>query len=132
MCGPPGGMVVKTRVSSLICLILFSSAVFAAAPQLSTPMVSATSVERTVDDLQGVVVLCATQPGSSAFTDAWINWVRAHPTADIEATISEVLSRANSTSSMTRGFAAPGSYHVPGRRIAEHMRVSARSVRLRR
>jgi hypothetical protein len=130
---------VKTRVSSLLGLALVTSAVFAATPlQVATPTISAkpavsgTAVDSVVDDLQGIVVLCATQPKSQAFTNAWTRWLRDHPNADVEVTINEVLRRANTTSSMTRGFAAPGSYHVPDRRIAEHMRVTARSIRLRR
>jgi hypothetical protein len=124
---------------SLLSLALITSVAFAATthrvatPTISTtPAVSDTAVDSVVDDLQGVVVLCATQPKSQAFTDAWTSWLREHPDADVEVTINEVVRRANSTSSMTRGLAAPGSYHVPDRRISEHMRVTARSVRLRR
>ena len=51
--------------------------------------------------LQKVVALCATQPGSAQFQQAWSDWVRANPQADIEATVQSVISQAGTLDSMS-------------------------------
>lgn len=118
------------RALSFLMLLIAATGAPASHHSATLRAAPAPTTDSTVDDLRGVVVLCATQPGSSAFTNAWAAWLREHPDADVETTISEVLRRANTTSSMTRGLASPASYHVRDERIADHMRVTARSIRL--
>jgi len=118
-----------TLTASLTASLTATSA-FGSHHDINLRAIPATSA--TVDDLQGIVVLCATKPGSVEFTNAWAAWLRQHPAADVERTISEVLRRAASTRSMTQGGATPSAYHVSNERIAEHMRITARSIRLER
>lgn len=81
--------------------------------------------------LQRIVVLCATEPGSARFDQAWTAWVRNHPQADLEATIRSVTSRASTIRSMGLSGLEP----TPPKRqpspeaVAEHMRALATSAR---
>ena len=56
----------------------------------------AVAVDSVVDYLDGIVVLCATQPQSVEFKNAWTTWVHQHhqPGMDIDAVINDVLTRA--------------------------------------
>ena len=64
----------------------------------------ASAIDSVVDDLQGIVVLCATQPQSAEFKNAWTTWVRQHhqPGMDIDAVINDVLKRASAYNSTQR------------------------------
>ena len=56
------------------------------------------TTDSTASDLQHIVVLCATsKPDSKAFQKEWRRWVKKHyrPGTDVNATISEVLRRAD-------------------------------------
>lgn len=62
------------------------------------------AIDSVVDDLASIVVLCATQPQSAEFKNAWTTWIRQHhqPGMDINAVIKDVFNRAkayNSTQS---------------------------------
>jgi hypothetical protein len=81
------------------------------------------------DELSGVVVLCATEPGSANFNEAWTRWLDNNPSADIDQAIDTVLGKARTIRSMTMGGIEPTA--VPTRltdnQIATHMRDLASS-----
>ncbi len=82
-------------------------------------------------DLNPVIVLCATDPGSAEFDQAWMRWVRANPTADLSAAIRTVISRAATLRSMAVPGMAPkpaGERPAPGA-VEERMRYLARQAR---
>ena len=83
------------------------------------------------NDLQKIVVLCATQPGSTAFDTAWIAWVKANPQADLDDTIRRVVSQAGTMRSMSGPGMAPTrpSRHPTPDAIAERMRWLASANR---
>lgn len=56
-----------------------------------------TNTNNVADDLQKVVVLCATKPKSAEFEQAWAAFVEKHykPSMDINDVINDVLSRAD-------------------------------------
>lgn len=58
--------------------------------------VEAVPVDSVVPTLQGIVVLCATEPASPEFKDAWSRYIERHPVAaaDLDALIDDVLERA--------------------------------------
>ena len=64
----------------------------------------AVAVDSAVDELAGIVVLCATQPQSVEFKNAWTTWVRQHhePGMDIDAVINDVLTRARAYNTTQR------------------------------
>lgn len=82
-------------------------------------------------DLQKIVVLCATRPGSAEFDTAWTAWVRTNPQADLEDTIRRVLSQAGTMRSMSGPGMAPTrpSRHPTLGAIADRMRWLANSTR---
>jgi hypothetical protein len=84
-------------------------------------------------DLQKVVVLCATQPGSAEFDTAWTTWVKANPQADLDDTIRRVLSQAGTMRSMSGPGMAPTrpTRHPTPDAIAERMRWLASSSQSR-
>lgn len=88
---------------------------------------------RTYDDLNGVIMLCATQPASARFDAAWVQWVRANPDADVASAVQTVVSRA----ATVRSMAVPGMEPVrPGSQpsaaaISERMTALARSATAR-
>ena len=53
-------------------------------------------VESVIPELQGIVVLCATEPASKAFETAWAAYVEEHEVAadDLDELIADVLRRA--------------------------------------
>ena len=68
---------------------------------------------RVHSDLDQVIALCATEPGSKRFDQAWLNWLAANPDADVYLAVETVVSRAGTVRSM----AIPGMEPVPqGRR----------------
>ncbi|TNF89277.1 MAG: hypothetical protein EP301_03330 [Gammaproteobacteria bacterium] len=60
-------------------------------------------------DLDQVVALCATEPGSQRFDQAWQGWLAANPEADVYLAVETVVSRAGTLRSM----AVPGMAPVP-------------------
>ena len=56
-----------------------------------------------VDELQAIVVMCATEPHSVAFAQAWQAWVVDHPDADITSVVDDVVRRAATIRSFARG-----------------------------
>ena len=56
-----------------------------------------------VDELQSIVVMCATEPHSVAFAQAWQTWVVDHPDADIVDVVDDVVRRAATMRSFARG-----------------------------
>ena len=67
------------------------------------------AIDSVVDYLQGIVVLCATQPQSAKFKNAWTTRVRQHYQLDmdIDAVISDVLKRASAYNSTQRSSTTP-------------------------
>ena len=75
-------------------------------------------------DLNGVIMLCATEPGSPRFDAAWLAWVQENPEADFEGAITSVVTRAGTVRSMAvpgMAPARPTTRPDPGQ-VAEHMR----------
>jgi hypothetical protein len=60
-------------------------------------------------DLDQVVALCATEPGSQRFDQAWLSWLAANPEADVYRAVDTVVSRAGTVRSM----AVPGMAPTP-------------------
>lgn len=60
-------------------------------PPVSVP------VESVAEDLQKIVVLCATEPTSEAFETEWAHYIETHPVAagDLDVLIDDVLERAD-------------------------------------
>ncbi len=82
-------------------------------------------------DLSGVILLCATEPGSPRFDAAWRDWLRTNPDADVDGAIQAVLSRAGTVRSMAipgMAPAKPGSRPDPDA-VAAHMTAIARQSR---
>ena len=65
--------------------------------------------------LDQVIVLCATEPGSARFDDAWLAWLAANPDADVEGAVRTVISRSGTFRSM----AIPGMQPQPQTRAAK-------------
>jgi hypothetical protein len=88
---------------------------------------------RAHSDLDQVIMLCATDPGSARFDQAWLQWLDANPDADVDAAVGTVISRSGTIRSM----AIPGMQPVPrGRRpdpdaVAERMLSLARRSQTR-
>ncbi len=59
---------------------------------------------RNHDDLNQVIMLCATEPASERFAATWQHWVQENPEADVYAAVDAVISRAGTF----RGMAIPG------------------------
>ena len=96
-------------------------------------MSRAEALESVQSDLQKIVVLCATEPGSPRFDAAWTAWVRDNPDADLERTIDTVLSRAGTIRSMSVSGLEP---KKPDRQpstdvIADRMRALGTAARAR-
>jgi len=51
-------------------------------------------------ELQAIILLCATEPGSAKFDTKWTAWVRANPQVDLQEAVDTVVSRAGSIRSM--------------------------------
>ena len=85
----------------LILLGVFSAVTMARAAERSSDSTADRNLnQRHVAQLQKVVALCATEPGSARFQQAWRDWVRANPQADIDATIRSVISQAGTLDSL--------------------------------
>jgi hypothetical protein len=88
---------------------------------------------RAHSDLDHVVALCATEPGSERFDQAWLSWLAENPEADVYGAVETVVSRAGTVRSM----AIPGMTPTPGGRkpdpdaIAERMLSLAAKPRAR-
>ena len=77
-----------------------------------------------IPELSEIVVLCATEPGSADFDQAWTRWVAANPQADIDKTVADVIGRATTMRSMTSSAAEVRSVRsrLSEEEIAENMR----------
>ena len=55
-----------------------------------------TGIDSVVDELQGIVVLCATKPQSAEFDRAWAGYLQRHykPGMNVDRLINDVLTRA--------------------------------------
>ena len=82
----------------------------------------------TVDELDRVVVLSATQPYSSAFAHAWQAWVSGHPDADVVAVASEVVRRAVTIRSFAQGAGKASSERLTDGKIHARMTELARQA----
>ena len=88
---------------------------------------------RAHSDLDQVIMLCATDPGSARFDQAWLQWLDANPDADVDSAVGTVISRSGTLRSM----ALPGMQPAPrGRKpdpdaIAERMLSLARRSQTR-
>ena len=84
-------------------------------------------------DLQQIAVLCATQPGSQQFEQAWSAWVAANPDADINRTIESVLSQAGTLQSLSAVARDPALKRPTRAELTEYMTLLAsRAQRSRR
>jgi hypothetical protein len=84
-----------------------------------------------VDSLEQLAVLCATEPGSEQADSIWASWVRAHPEADLDEVVTDVVSRAMTLRSMAGAGVEPVR---PARRpsraaLSEHLLRLGRSTR---
>lgn len=50
--------------------------------------------------LDRVIALCATEPGSDRFADAWLTWLADNPDADVAGAVRTVVSRSGTVRSM--------------------------------
>ena len=51
-------------------------------------------------ELQAIILLCATEPGSAKFNAKWTSWVRANPEVELQDAVDTIASRAGSIRSM--------------------------------
>jgi hypothetical protein len=67
------------------------------APRAPARLQSPVPVDSVAEDLQKIVVLCATEPTSEAFKTEWAKYIEMHPVAaeDLDALIDDVLERAD-------------------------------------
>ena len=79
--------------------------------------------------LQQLIMLCASEPGSPRFDEAWVDWVRKNPEEDIADAVAQIIGRAQSLRSMSSGGTAPGSYRVSSAQLAEHMQLLGANIR---
>jgi hypothetical protein len=77
-------------------------------------------------DLDQVIALCATEPGSRRFDQAWLHWLAENPDADVYGAVETVLSRAGTVRSM----AIPGMSPTPGGRAPDQDAIADRMLSL--
>ena len=77
-------------------------------------------------DLDQVIALCATEPGSQRFDQAWLNWLAENPQADVYGAVETVLSRAGTLRSM----AIPGMSPAPGGKTPDKGAIADRMLSL--
>jgi hypothetical protein len=77
-------------------------------------------------DLDQVIALCATEPGSRRFDQAWLRWLTENPRADVYGAVETVLSRAGTVRSM----AIPGISPAPGGRAPDQGAIADRMLSL--
>ncbi|MEM8769165.1 MAG: hypothetical protein AAGE43_17100 [Pseudomonadota bacterium] len=98
----------KTRVAAAAMLPLllgFSLAV-------CSPSIQAEFDTRAHTDLNPVIMLCATAPGSPRFQAAWQRWLKENPGADVAGAVETVISRSGTVRSMAvPGMTPTGSGH---------------------
>lgn len=58
-------------------------------------------------DLDQVIALCATEPGSPRFDQVWLDWLASNPEADVYEAVETVISRAGTVRSMAIPGMAP-------------------------
>jgi hypothetical protein len=76
--------------------------------------------------LDRVITLCATEPGSRRFDQAWLNWLADNPQADVYGAVETVLSRAGTIRSM----AIPGMTPAPQGRQPDPDAIADRMLSL--
>lgn len=76
--------------------------------------------------LDQVVALCATEPGSWRFDQAWLSWLAANPDADVYRAVETVVSRAGTVRSM----AVPGMKPTPRGHKPDPQAISDRMLSL--
>jgi hypothetical protein len=76
--------------------------------------------------LDQVVALCATEPGSERFDQAWLSWLAANPDADVYRAVETVISRAGTVRSM----AVPGMMPTPRGQKPDPQAISDRMLGL--
>ncbi len=81
-----------------------------------------------VDELQSIVVMCATEPHSVAFAQAWQTWVVDHPDADIADVVDDVVRRAATIRSFARGGGLSSSKQIRDGEVHERMTQLARQA----
>ena len=77
-------------------------------------------------DLDQVIALCATEPGSQKFDQAWLNWLAENPDADVYGAVETVVSRAGTVRSM----AIPGMAPAPRGRKPDPDAIADRMLSL--
>ena len=101
--------------------LLLGLAILAAAesPRVPGPMAS----------LEPMAALCATEPASSRFNDAWFEWLRSYPNADVDEAIRRVVTKARTLRSLSLPglAAAPVAHRMSDEDIAAHMQKLART-----
>jgi len=103
-----------------------------AAQQFTNPSEEVPRMSRSVQtDLQKIVILCATEPGSPRFDAAWTAWVRENPDADLDRTVRTVVSHAGTMRSMgSAGMEPTKPKRLPTTaEITRHMQDLAASAR---
>jgi hypothetical protein len=130
---PPGIVsLLPAFLLAIACANLSFAPTRAVAATSSAAATSYHQTHGTSDELSGVVVLCATEPGSANFNAAWTRWLDNNPSADIDQAIDTVLGKARTIRSMAMGGIEPTA--VPNRltnnQIAAHMRdLASRRMR---
>ena len=77
-------------------------------------------------ELDQVIALCATEPGSRRFDQAWLHWLAQNPHADVYGAVETVLSRAGTVRSM----AIPGMRPAPGGKAPDQDAIADRMLSL--
>ena len=74
---------------------------------LGCPPAQAEFDPRAHTDLNQVILLCATEPGSPRFQAAWKDWLGENPHADVAGAVETVISRSATLRSMAVPAMAP-------------------------
>lgn len=81
---------------------------------------------RAHSNLDQVVALCAIEPGSQRFAQAWLNWLAENPQADVYRAVETVVSRAGTV----RSIAVPGMQPRPRGRQPDPDAIAERMLSL--
>lgn len=89
----------------MICLLRFPALVLTALLTVGTVSVKADQPAAgghgyQQPDLQQLVVLCATEPGSEKFARSWVQWLEMNPSADVANSVRTIVGRARTMRSM--------------------------------
>ena len=85
-----------SRTSGVSMVSAPASAQDAKPAKLSSAQAKPVPIDSVVDELQGIVVLCATEPDSAEFDQQWRNYIRRHRVgeADLGPLIFKVINEA--------------------------------------